>query len=259
MAGKARTALVTGASRGIGRAIAVALGSEGWQIAAGFNRGQEAAEETVRLVEDAGGTALPIQADVSSTEGRKRLLEESLSAFGRLDLLVNNAGVAPEVRADLLDTTEDSFDRVLAVNLKGPFFLAQAAAKTMIELQKKGRQAGGCIINIGSLSAYAASLNRGEYCISKAGLGMVTALFAARLSEYGIQVFEVRPGIIETDMTAAVKEKYTRLIESGLLPIPRWGAPEDVARAVLSLARGSFPYSTGEVINVDGGFHIRRL
>jgi 3-oxoacyl-[acyl-carrier protein] reductase len=254
-----KAALVTGASRGIGRAIAVALASEGWQVTAGYSQSLEAVQQTVRLVEEAGGKALAIQVDVTNTQDRLRLIDETLTSFGRLDLLVNNAGVAPRERADLLVTTEDSFDKVLAVNLKGPFFIAQAAANAMIVLQKEGKQGGGCIINIGSLSAYTASLNRGEYCISKAGLGMVTTLFAARLAEYGIQVFEVRPGITETDMTANVREKYNRLIEAGLLPIPRWGQPEDVARAVLSLASGGFSYATGEVINVDGGFHIRRL
>jgi 3-oxoacyl-[acyl-carrier protein] reductase len=259
MVSKVKAAVVTGASRGIGRAIAVALASGGWQVTAGYSQDLEAVQQTVRLVEEAGGKALPVQANLAIALDRTRLIDETLASFGRLDLLINNAGVAPQVRADLLETTEESFDRVLAINLKGPFFLAQAAAKTMIALQKEGKQAGGCIINIGSLSAYTASPNRGEYCISKAGLGMVTALFAARLAEFGIQVFEVRPGITETDMTARVKEKYDRLIEAGLLPIPRWGQPEDVARAVLSLASGSFPYTTGEVINVDGGFHIRRL
>jgi 3-oxoacyl-[acyl-carrier protein] reductase len=254
-----KAAVVTGASRGIGRAISVALAAAGWRVTAGYTHNLEAVQQTVRLVEEAGGKALAVQADVSNPQERARLIDETLAFFGRLDLLVNNAGIAPHVRADLLETTEASFDRVLAVNLKGPFFLAQAAAKAMIALQKEGRQSGGCIINIGSLSAYTASLNRGEYCISKAGLGMVTSLFAARLAEYGIQVFEVRPGITETDMTANVREKYDRLIEDGLLPMPRWGQPEDVARAVLSLAIGGFPYSTGEVVNVDGGFHIRRL
>jgi 3-oxoacyl-[acyl-carrier protein] reductase len=259
MPAEPRTAIVTGASRGIGRAIVVALAAAGWRITAGFWTGLESVRETVRLGEEAGGKVIPIQADVSNPEGRSLLIDETLSAFERLDLLVNNAGVAPTVRADILETTPESYDQVMDVNLKGPFFLSQATAKTMIELNSKGSQIGGCLINIGSLSAYTASLNRGEYCISKAGLGMVTSLFAARLAEYGIQVFEVRPGIIETDMTGPVREKYTRLIEAGLLPIPRWGKPEDVAQAVLALARGSLPYSTGEVINVDGGFHIRRL
>ncbi len=182
-----------------------------------------------------------------------------LDIYGRIDLLVNNAGIAPKVRADVLDTAEDSFDHLLDVNLKGPFFLTQRVANTMIDLIANKTIDRGAIVNISSISAYTASTNRAEYCISKAGLSMMTQLFAARLAEHNINVYEVRPGIIETDMTAAVKEKYDKLIAGGLTPIRRWGTPEDVGRAVAAIARGDLPFSTGETINVDGGFHMKTL
>jgi NAD(P)-dependent dehydrogenase (short-subunit alcohol dehydrogenase family) len=202
---------------------------------------------------------LVVQADVSLSEDRARLVQATLAEFGRLDLLVNNAGMAPRQRMDLLATTEASYDEVMEVNLKGPFFLTQLAANAMIELLQKDAALRPKIVNIGSISAYAASTNRGEYCISKAGLGMMTALFADRLAEYGIQVFEVRPGVTATDMTSKVKERYDEMIAAGLTPIRRWGEPDDIARAVVAIAQGYFPFSTGEVINVDGGFHLRRL
>ena len=190
------------------------------------------------------------------------LVNTALENCGGIDLLVNNAGMAPRQRADLLEMGEAIYDEVMATNLKGPFFLTQRVARVMVEqLRTQAGQPATApkIINIGSISAYASSTNRGEYCLSKAGVGMLTALFADRLAEDGILVYEVRPGIIATDMTAAVQEKYDRLIEGGLLPLRRWGQPEDVARAVVALAEGALPYSTGEVINVDGGFHLRRL
>jgi NAD(P)-dependent dehydrogenase (short-subunit alcohol dehydrogenase family) len=174
-------------------------------------------------------------------------------------LLVNNAGVAPRQRADILETTEASYDEVMAVNLKGPFFLTQRVARVMLDLLKAGAIEHPKIINIGSMSAYTSSVNRAEYCLSKAGLGMMTALFADRLSEYGLNVYELRPGIIETDMTSVVQAKYDRLIADGLTPIRRRGQPDDVARAVVAIAQDQFPFSTGEVINIDGGFHLRRL
>ncbi|MBW2121385.1 MAG: 3-ketoacyl-ACP reductase, partial [Deltaproteobacteria bacterium] len=179
--------------------------------------------------------------------------------FGRLDILVNNAGVAPESRVDILEATEESFDRLIEVNLKGPYFLTQRVANWMIEQKREDKRRTPKIINISSVSAYTASPSRGEYCISKAGLSMTTALFAVRLAQYGIGVYEIRPGIMETDMTAPVREKYNRLISEGVTPIRRWGTPEDVARAVLAIARDYFPFSTGEVIDVDGGFHLRTL
>ncbi|CAN5584589.1 3-ketoacyl-ACP reductase [soil metagenome] len=251
-------ALVTGASRGIGRAIAIALARDvACDIVINYASNQAAAEEVRREIESIGNGARAaiVQADIAIAEQRKHLFEQSISSFGRIDLLVNNAGVAPAVRADLLDASEESFDRLININLKGPYFLTQLVARKMIE-QSTAAQ----IINITSVSAYAASPNRGEYCIAKAGLAMMTKLFAARLAEHSINVFEIRPGIIETDMTGPVKEKYDKLIfENDLTPLKRWGKPQDVAAAVVAIARGLLPFSTGEVINVDGGFHLRRL
>jgi NAD(P)-dependent dehydrogenase (short-subunit alcohol dehydrogenase family) len=254
-----RVALITGAGRGIGRGIAIALGGRGWAIVVNYRSDAEAAAETAGLVEAAGGTALPVQADIGVTEDRARLVAAALEGFGRIDLLVNNAGMAPRQRVDLLEMSEASWDEVLTVNLKGPFFLAQAVARVMIELRKAGVVESPRIVNIGSISAYTSSTNRGEYCVAKAGLAMVTALLADRLAGHGISVYEIRPGIIETDMTQPVHERYDRLISEGLTPIPRWGRPEDVAQAVVAIAEGYLPFSTGEVINVDGGFHLRRL
>jgi len=254
-----QAALVTGASRGIGRAIAVALAEQGWSIAINYRGNAEAAAETRSLVENAGGRGVAIQADIADANDRGRLVEQTLASFNRIDLLVNNAGMAPRQRADLLETSEASYDEVMAVNLKGPFFLTQRVAKVMIDLLKAGVIEHPKIVNIGSMSAYATSVNRAEYCLSKAGLGMMTALYADRLSEYGIHVYELRPGIIETDMTSIVQAKYDRLIAEGLTPIRRWGQPDDVARAVIAIAQDQFLFSTGEVINVDGGFHLRRL
>jgi NAD(P)-dependent dehydrogenase (short-subunit alcohol dehydrogenase family) len=212
--------------------------------------------------------AVPCQADIAVAADRERLIEFTRTNFGRLDLLVNNAGVAPEVRADLLDATEQSFDRLMAVNLKGPYFLTQLAARWMIEQVKGGNAGPGAgassmrafaIVTVTSISAYTASVNRGDYCVSKAALAMLTPLYASRLAEFGIGVYEIRPGIIATDMTGPVREKYDALIRDGLTPIRRWGQPEDVGRAVAAIAGGALRFSTGEVINVDGGFHLRRL
>ncbi len=254
-----KVALITGAGRGIGRGIAVALAEHGWTLVINYRRDAEAAAETMRLVERAGGQAISIPADVASASDRNCLVEKTLERFGRIDLLVNNAGMAPRQRVDILDVGEASYDEVLAVNLKGPFFLTQCVVRAMIELLKAGVIERPKIVNIGSMSAYTSSSNRAEYCLSKAGLAMMTALYADRLAEYGIHVYEVRPGIIETDMTSVAKAKYDRLIAEGLTPIRRWGEPDDVARAVVAIAEGYFPFSTGEVINVDGGFHLRRL
>ncbi len=254
-----RTALVTGGSRGIGRGIVLALAAQGWAVVVNYRGNAQAAAETVQAAEVLGSQALAVQADIGDAADRERLVQAALDRFGRLDLLVNNAGMAPRVRLDLLETTEASYDEVLAVNLKGPFFLTQRVARTLIDLAQRGVVAQPAIVNIGSISAYTSSVNRGEYCISKAGLSMMTALFAHRLAEHGINVYEVRPGIIETDMTSAVKGKYDALIGEGLTPIRRWGQPDDVAQAVVAIAEGRLPFSTGEVINVDGGFHLRRL
>ena len=224
-----------------------------------YRSNQTAAEEALRLLEAQGGTGILAQGDISDEGERSRLLDAVRAKYGRLDLLVNNAGMAPRVRADLLAMTPQSYREVMATNLEGPFFLTQAAANWMIEQVKAGLEPRPKIVNIGSMSAYTVSLNRGEYCLSKAGMGMMTALFAARLAEWGILVYEVRPGIIATDMTAGVQERYKALIAEGLLPVARMGEPEDVALAVAALAAGTLPYSTGEVINVDGGFHLKRL
>ncbi len=257
--GQHRAALVTGASRGIGRAIALALGGHGFGVVLNYHQSAAAAEETAAGVRAAGGEAVVVRADVADLAQHEGLVSSALETFGRLDLLVNNAGMAPRQRADLLEMGELSYDEVMATNLKGPFFLTQRVARVMVKQVRSGAARAPMIINIGSLSADTSSTNRGEYCISKAGLAMLTALFADRLAGDGILVYEVRPGIIATDMTAVVHEKYDHLIENGLLPIRRWGTPEDVARAVVALANGALPYSTGEVINVDGGFHLRRL
>jgi NAD(P)-dependent dehydrogenase (short-subunit alcohol dehydrogenase family) len=248
-------ALVTGAARGIGAAIATELAANGWDIAV-----LDVLEpgETVRAVESAGRKALGIAGDVTRGEDRARTLEQIEQAFGRLDALVNNAGVAPKVRADILEADEESYDRVMGINLKGPYFLTQAAANWMIR-QRDQRDGWMCIVNIGSMSSYTASPSRGEYCLSKAGVSMATKLWATRLAEFGIGVYEIRPGIIATDMTAGVKEKYDKLIADGLTPIRRWGRPGDVARAVAVCVRGELPFSTGEILNVDGGYHVQRL
>jgi 3-oxoacyl-[acyl-carrier protein] reductase len=254
-----RVALVTGAGRGIGRGIAIALARRNWTVAVNFRRNADAASETLAVVEESGGAGMVIQANIADGADRSRLVNEMLAQYGRVDLLVNNAGMAPRQRADILDTSEASYDEVMNVNLKGPFFLTQLIARKMIQLLDAGVIENPKIINIGSLSAYTSSTNRGEYCLSKAGLAMMTALYADRLAASGITVYEVRPGIIETDMTQAVKAKYDRLIAEGLTPIQRWGQPEDVAHAVVAIAEGALPFSTGEVINVDGGFHLHRL
>ncbi len=256
---KQPVALVTGGSGGTGQAICLALAREGFTVLINYNNNIDAAEQTLELIEQAGGKADLCQADIALTEDRDLLLEYCMENLGRLDLLVNNAAVAPPERHDLLETTEESYDQVLNTNLKAPFFLTQAAARLMIRQLQEGDIASAAIINCSSVSAYAASTNRGEYCVSKAGLSMLTALFASRLAESGINVYEVRRGMIDTAMPPAVRKEYDRLIKGGISPIKRWGRPEDVAKAVAMLARGDLAFSTGEVINVDGGFHLRKL
>jgi NAD(P)-dependent dehydrogenase (short-subunit alcohol dehydrogenase family) len=254
-----RVALVTGAGRGIGRGIAIALARRSWSVAINYHKDVDAAAETLDQVKESGGAGTVVQANIADAADRSRLVEETLAQYNRIDLLVNNAGIAPRHRADILETSEASYDEVMAVNLKGPFFLTQLVARAMIQLLDDAVIDHPKIINIGSLSAYTSSTNRGEYCLSKAGLAMMTALYADRLAASGITVYEVRPGVIETDMTHIVKAKYDRLIAEGLTPIQRWGQPEDIARAVVAIAEGALPFSTGEVINVDGGFHLHRL
>ena len=254
-------AIITGGSRGIGRGITLALARAGYDCLINYHSNAAAAQEVQRQVQSAGRRATTVRADVASPADRQAILDEALKEFARIDLLVNNAGIAPTVRADLLQATEESFDRVLGTNLKGPYFLTQLVANHMIQQTTNNKpQTPPKIINITSISSYVPSVNRGEYCVSKAGLSMMTQLFASRLAEFGINVYEIRPGIIETDMSAAAKEKYDRLIlRENLTPIARWGTPDDVAKAVVAIATDLLPFSTGEVINVDGGFHLRRL
>lgn len=252
-------AIVTGASRGIGRAIAIRLASDGFAVTVNYHSSAAAAAEVVGEIEQAGGKALAVQADVGAAGDRQALVDRTLQQFGRLDLLVNNAGITSVGRKDLLEATEESWDTVFATNLKGPFFLAQAAARAMISQVQSGTIGRGTIVNVSSISAYAVSTNRADYCLAKAAMPMMTWLLADRLAEHRINVYEVCPGVIASDMTAPVKEKYDKLIAEGLSPIRRWGQPEDVAAAVAMLAAGQLPFSTGERINVDGGFHIRRL
>ena len=250
-----KTVLVTGGGRGIGAAIVEHLLDSGWEVAfCGRKPAAELAARVAELARRTGRRVRYVQADVAQPGDRERLLATVLDAFGALDALVNNAGVAPDVRADLLDLTETSYDRVMDTNLKGPFFLSQAVARNWA-----ARGTGGAIVNIGSISATVASVNRGEYCLSKAGIAMMTRLFAVRLAPLGINVYEVRPGVIASDMTAGVREKYDRLIAGGLTLQPRWGEPEDVGRAVAMLLAGDLAYSTGQVIQVDGGLEIQRL
>lgn len=256
---EARVALVTGASRGIGRAIALALGELRWSVVVGYHRAATLAVEVAAAINAQGGIATACRADVALAADRDALVDCALSQWGRIDMLVNNAGVAPRIRRDILEVTEASYDDVMAINLKGAFFLTQRVAREMIALAQAGVIASPKIVNIGSISAYTSSTSRAEYCLSKAGLAMSTALYADRLASEGIAVYEVRPGIVETDMTAGVRGKYDRLIASGLTPVARWGQPKDVAKAVVAIADGLLPFSTGEVINVDGGFHLRRL
>jgi len=260
-------ALITGASRGIGRGIALELAKLGHNLVINYAGNIEAARvaagDCLATARVAGQDirAEICQADISTNAARHKLISFTREKFGRLDLLVNNAGVAPNVRADILEAGEESFDRLIAINVKGPYFLTQLAAKWMIE-QVRGEMGEGRrpkIVTVSSISAYTASTNRGDYCVSKAALSMLTPLFAARLAEFGVNVFEIRPGVIATDMTGAVKEKYDKLIAEGMTPIQRWGTPEDIGRAVAAIAGDAFPFSTGEVINVDGGFHLRRL
>jgi len=256
--------LVTGASRGLGRGIALRCAKAGFNVAIHFSENEAAAQESIQLcqgvITNSAQKFVSVRGNLAVARDRQRLFAKTLSAFGRLDALVNNAGMAPRARADMIDATEASYDEVMAVNLKGPYFLSQLAARHWLEKRGKSRLSGGYkLIFITSISADTASVNRGEYCLSKAGLGMAAQLWAARLAGEGIQVFDVRPGIMETDMTAGVKEKYDKLIATGLVPQMRWGLPEDVGRAVESILRGDLPYSTGNVIAVDGGFHLRRL
>ena len=263
---KRPVAIVTGASRGIGKGIAKELASLGYDLVINHfdftDKGQpdeSRAEQTQKEIKELGAKCESLRGDVSSAEDRNSLVALAKSKFDRCDMLVNNAGVAPLKRMDILEVSEESFDRVMGINLKGPYFLTQQVANWMIEQKKTNPERAFRIVNTGSISAYTSSPARGEYCVSKAGISMMTMLYADRLAEYGIGVFEIRPGIIQTDMTSVVKDKYDKLIAEGLTPIKRWGQPEDIAKAVGAIAEGRLDFSTGQVINVDGGFHLRRL
>ncbi len=254
-----KTALVTGASRGIGRGISTILAQSGIAVCGVGTKPNDAVAEYENELRSYDGDSFYVQGDISNADDRARILDTVYARFGHLDFLINNAGVAPLVRMDILEMSEESMQRLLDINLKGTFFLTQAAAKRMVEERKAGNTDFKMITLITSMSAETSSTSRGEYCISKAGLAMATKLFADRLAEDRINVYELRPGIIETDMTAVVHDKYAALIEGGLLPIKRMGVPADIGKAVLGLTSGLFAYSTGDVINLDGGFHISRL
>ncbi len=256
--------LVTGSSRGLGRGVAETLAQAGFSVAIHYANNKQAAEAAAEACQNLAVSpeqkfAL-VGGNIGLASDRQRLFDETLAAYGHLDALVNNAGIAPRIRADITEATEEIFDEVIGINLKGPYFLSQLAARYWLANPGKCHLPGGYkLLFVTSLSANTASVNRGEYCISKAGLGMATQLWAVRLADQGVQVLELRPGIMATDMTSGVKEKYDKLLADGLVPQKRWGRPEDVGLAVKSILEGNFPFSTGDVINIDGGFHLRRL
>jgi NAD(P)-dependent dehydrogenase (short-subunit alcohol dehydrogenase family) len=256
-----RVALVTGGSRGIGRAISMELARAGCAVLVNYNENLEAAEDTRQEIEKLGVPVEVCQADVTAKSHRDLLVEFTLEHFGRIDLLVNNAGVAPKERKDILETDVETFDAILDANLRAPYFLTQRVANAMIWLIGEKAIEGGTIVNISSLRSYTTAKNYGEYCVSKAGLSMVTKLFAVRLAEYGINVYEISPGLVETDMTKVehVRDYYNAKLASGMAPINRWGKPEEIALAVSAIAKGHFPFSTGTVFHTDGGFHLREL
>jgi NAD(P)-dependent dehydrogenase (short-subunit alcohol dehydrogenase family) len=263
--GTNRVAIITGAGQGIGRGIAIELARHGLDIAGvdivfdPSNR-QKGLFEVKGRVEELGRKFLPIQADIADLDSHQRIVDEVTARFGRIDVLVNNAGVAPKVRLDVLETTPESYDRVMSINARGTFFLTQRVAKQMIEqAERSPAREPSYIVFISSVSAYVSSPSRAEYCISKAAVSMAARVFADRLAKHGINVYEVRPGIIHTDMTAVVKEKYDKLIAEGLVPQGRWGFPEDVGKAVAALVTGFFDYSTGMIFEVSGGMNIQRL
>ncbi|MBS1738043.1 MAG: 3-ketoacyl-ACP reductase [Bacteroidetes bacterium] len=254
-----RVALITGGSRGIGFGIAEQLARNGFDLAINGMRPEEDVADTIKKLKEYGNDVIYCRANIASAADRENMILQIEEHYETLHVLVNNAGIAPKERKDILEATEESFNHVISTNLKGPYFLTQMVANRMIGYKKQNNAFKGCIINISSISATVASVNRGEYCISKAGISMSTQLFAVRLGEFDIPVYEVRPGIISTDMTSGVTEKYNKLIEEGLCVQKRWGLPEDVGKVSASLANGDFMYSTGQVIMVDGGLTIQRL
>ena len=254
-----KIALVTGGTRGIGLGIAIELAKAGFYLAINGIRDESLVKPVLEELTNYGVKVAYFQGDVSKTSDRLRMVEAVLNRFGKINILINNAGIAPTERKDILDATEASFDQVLNVNLSGPYFLTQLIARLMIETRQQLTNEFFCIINISSISASVASVNRGEYCISKAGIAMATKLWASRLGEFGIPVYEIQPGIIHTDMTSGVQEKYDRMFENGLAIQNRWGVPSDVGKVACAMATGSMPYSTGQVVKVDGGMTIPRL
>jgi len=254
-----KTALITGGSRGIGYGIATALAKAGYNLAINGVRGEHEVAEPLKALKQLQVDVIYCQGNIGERIDRSRVINQAINHFGRIEVLVNNAGVAPAVRNDILDLDEKNYDRLLNINLKGTFFFTQQVAKLMLKEKSQNNSYNPSIISITSISAEVASVNRAEYCMSKAGLGMMTKLFAARLGEANIPVYEVRPGIISTDMTSPVKEKYDKLIGDGLTIEKRWGTPEDIGKIVLALAKGDIPYSTGQVIHADGGMGVRRL
>jgi 3-oxoacyl-[acyl-carrier protein] reductase len=259
MTSSSRVALITGGARGIGLGIAKSLAAEGFSLALNGIRAEDQVQDVLASFRDDGVTVVYCQGDVGSAPDRESIMQRVRDEFGRLDVLVNNAGITSPGRKDLLEADEESFDRVVAVNLKGPYFLTQLAANFMIELRNAGAQAEPCVVNMSSISAEFVSTNRGDYCLTKAATGMATKLWATRLADFDIRVYEIQPGVIRSDMTSGVTEKYDRLIEEGLTLEKRWGEPADIGRAVTALVRGDIPYATGQVLYLDGGMRIPRL
>lgn len=254
-----KVAIITGSGRGIGRGIAIQLAKAGWKIVINDIGNPVPPAETLDLIQKEGSDGLIVMADITLASDRQKIVDEATNKFGRIDLLVNNAGIGPRNRMDMLEISEESMNEVLAVNTIGPYFLTQLVSKKMIELIKHNKMDLAKIINIGSISAYTSSTSRAEYCISKAAVAMNTLLYADRLADEKINVYEIRPGIIKTPLTEIVKDKYDKLIAEGVTPIKRWGLPEDIGKAIVAIAENYLPFSTGQVIDVDGGFHIHRL
>lgn len=259
MENRKKVALITGGTRGIGLGIARYLGADGINLVLCGRKPESEVEEVIEGLKEMGTHVIYIQCDISSEKERARLLDETWKEYGQLNILINNAGVAPRERKDLLEAKEEDFEWLMRINLQGPYFLTQAVANLMLKQKEESSGFSGCIVNVTSISAEVASVNRGEYCVSKAGLSMMSKLYAARLGQYDIPVYEVRPGIISTDMTSGVTDKYDKLIEEGLTIQPRWGTPDNIGRAVSSLVKGDFSYASGQIFTIDGGMTVPRL
>lgn len=254
-----KIAFVTGGTRGIGLGIATELAKSGFDLAVNGVRDEAAVKPVLEDLKKLGVQVIYVRGDVSNKDDRQRMVEEIIDRFGKINVLFNNAGIAPPERKDILEATEESFEYVLKVNLQGPYFLTQLVANQMISLKQQNPEDFFCVVNVSSVSATVASVNRGEYCISKAGIAMATKLWAARLGEFNIQVYEIQPGVIKTDMTSGVQEKYDRLFQQGLAIQQRWGTPEDIGKVAAAMASGNMPYSIGQVVMVDGGMTVQRL